>query len=154
QTASAEKAFGGGRRVVDHEGKAESVVRPVPSLALDRQAEGPGLVDVGELEGFIATLVPTGASEEADILPDLLFDINADAAAVVGFAYRGNVSWLAGLRCQRGSLGIVAHPAVRQKSEQPHGARLPIQLVSLFQFQIELELVEEVRIERLAVRHP
>ena len=72
---------------VDDSGKTKCIVRPTPLLALKRDPRSDGPVDIGNLKWFDIAVSGPGAREHAELLCDLLFEINAHAGAALVFAH-------------------------------------------------------------------
>jgi hypothetical protein len=64
---------------VQGSGKADGVVGPTPVFAFDAEAERGSAVNVTEDPGFVVPVAPAKAGEDADVLGDLLLEVEAEA---------------------------------------------------------------------------
>ena len=78
------------RDLVQREGDADRVVGPLPAPALDRGAERETLVDVGEGHDLILAVIPAIAAEHADIVGDLLLEVEVVADLDAALARLGD----------------------------------------------------------------
>jgi len=89
--ASIEKSLVNVGDAVDDAGDAKRIVITSPLLSGDRDTGRDGPVDVGEFIWLLVTFRPSCAGEAADILQELLFEIQADAAAALIVSHRRNI---------------------------------------------------------------
>src|SRR5436305_787273 len=68
-----------GGQAVTYIGHADHVVGPAPGVTLERQADGPGVVDLGEGPGLAMAVVPAESSPDAEVLGQLLLPADAEA---------------------------------------------------------------------------
>ena len=116
-------------KAVGGSGEAEGVAGAMPGLAFDAEAEGGGVIDVGEDPAFVLAVAPAGAGEEADIFDDFLFAVEAETVFVAVGAGLGDVD--AG---HRKGLGITAHVGVVEVGEEAKDAGMVTEGVAAFQF--------------------
>src|SRR5262249_33102113 len=100
------------------------VVRPAPSLAVERRPGRYGAVDVGEVPRLDITVGPAGAGEHAQSVGDLLLQVDADAGPAGVGAHRGDVGGTAGERRKRIGVGKAPGAAAAEKTGDLHRARL------------------------------
>ena len=79
QASGVEKRLVDAGNAVDDPGYANPVVRPSPLLTRHGDACLHGAVDVGEVPRLLRPIGPAGAGEHADVLGDLLFQVEAHA---------------------------------------------------------------------------
>ena len=122
EAAVVEKGLVHAGNAVDDAGKADRVVRPAPLLAGERKAGRDGAVDIGEFVGLDVAVRPAGADESAEIGRDLLLEIDADAAAALILADRGDIGRAAG---DRANAIASAKLPMRPRLRNPVTAILP-----------------------------
>src|SRR6516164_122665 len=124
QSAGIEKGLMHTNDAVDHAGDTPGVVIPSPLLSRNRQTGRDGVVDVGELIRLLVPIGPSGAGEEADILHELLLQIDADAAAALVPANRGDVGGHSGRGSEQNRVLNTSHAAACQEAGERNLARL------------------------------
>src|SRR5438105_15198447 len=125
-------------------GQSDRVVRPPPTRAGQRETRRDRLVDVGVIDLLHGALRNAGASKDAKISGELLFEIESDtvlgAKATDGTGRRGLTRGLA----QRDRVEIGSEIAAGEPIEAFELAGLIPKRMPLFQLGHELPLAEAV----------
>ena len=91
EAARGEETLGRRRGVVHYEGEPHGIVWPIPSFSRHRDTDSGGFVDIGELEGFVLSLRPASSGEGADIVGDLLLQVERKPSLVVPLTHLGDI---------------------------------------------------------------
>ena len=115
---------------------------PSPLRAFERQAGRHRAIDVRELVRFDVTVRHAGTDEGAQIGRDLLFEIQAHAAAAAILAHGGDIGGTAGDLRQCDRIREGSHASAAKKSGHGDLAGMSPQLVAALDFADPLELIE------------
>jgi hypothetical protein len=96
QAAGVEKLLVDAGDAVDRGGNAESVIRPPPWLAGERNPSGYGAVNVSKIPRLHAAVGPARTREHANILRNLLLQVDAHARPAPVDAHRVDIGGLPG----------------------------------------------------------
>src|SRR5579862_329662 len=130
------------RNAVDYTGQPNRIVGPSPQLSVQREPCGNCAIDVGKLIRLDIAVGETGAHERADLVGDLLLDIDADSAPTGVLAHRRGARNRSRRRGQSDRVGITSHAAPAEKSSDSDFARLAPHLVTPLDFANPLKLIE------------
>ncbi len=102
--------------VVDDARNSPRVIGTPPPVALHGQTCRDGAVDIGELIWLDVAIGPAGTREEANVLRNLLFDIDADAATAAVLPNGCGVRSSADQSREIDRILVTAHSRTREKA--------------------------------------
>ena len=99
-------------------------------------------VDVGKIPGLNAPVGPAGAGEHADVLGNLLLQIDAQSGSAPVDAHRVDIGGLPGRLGDCNRIRKFSRPAAAEKARELKLARLAPQFMPFLDFSDQLELLE------------
>ena len=142
QASGVEKLLVDAGDAVDRGGNAESVMGPPPWLAEERNPSGYGAVNVSKIPRLHAAVGPAGTGEHANVLGNLLLQVDAHARPAPVDAHRVDIGGLSGDLGDRNRIREFARPPTAEKARNLELAGLSPQLVPFLDFPDQLELME------------
>src|SRR5262249_23939911 len=134
QAAGVEKLLVNAADAVDDTGDTNSIVRPAPVLAVDRDAARHRSVDVGKVPRLDVGVGPGGAAAGPERVRDLLLQAHAAPGAAGIASQRGDVGGLTADLRERDGVLVSSRPAAVEEAGYLELAGLAPQFVALLDF--------------------